>query len=111
MRREHMILCWKVQEVRDGVGFQPDQFVERRQRGGKLRAAYALPVPERQEGPDAARVRGVRKAGVVLETRRMRGGLPAGCSPGSGNFPETRLETPAGETNLAFGPDGIAAGD
>src|SRR6267142_3569554 len=106
-----MILCGKVQEVSDRVGLQPDQFVESRQRGGELRAAYALPVPERQEGLDAARVRGVYVAGMVLETRRMPVGLPAGCSPGSGNFPENRFETLAGEPHLALGPDGIAAGD
>src|SRR5207247_4859240 len=82
-----------------------------RQRGGELRAADALPVPQRQEGPDAARVRGVREAGMVLETRRMRVGLPAGCSPGPGNFPEHRFETLAGEPHLALGPGGVAAGD
>jgi len=48
---------------------------------------------------------------MVLETRRMRVGLPAGGSPGPGNFPEHRFETLAGEPHLALGPGGIAAGD
>src|SRR5438046_3252760 len=48
---------------------------------------------------------------MVLETRCMRVGLPAGCSPGPGNFPEHRFEALAGEPHLALGPGGIAAGD
>jgi len=106
VRREHMILRGKVQEVSDRVGLQP---ISSSRVGSVVGTAGAHAFPfERQEGR-MPRVSERTQSRHGPGTRRVRVGLPAGCSQ-SWEFPETASKRSQASPSRAR-PGGIAAGD